>query len=249
MRKFFSHLALCITAILVIALCGCEDLGEFADVEEYYSSFGDIVVINGITREKEEYSVDEYFYSEESRDDFLVGEDGEYMGITPGEYVYVAIPFESDINMESFALYIKATEDVSLYINVYLTDSIPSNFRSLGDNPPNGSTPATGGQTEEKIFDDPDPETRVSEVKLYLNKEKWGSFLVEAFLKDGSPLRSLEIKDGQYLLLQIRNNSGVRVYNEDLKAYVDPETGLPLNSARITMTNLLVRTLDQDDGE
>ena len=56
MRKFFSHLALCITAILVIALCGCEDLGEFADVEEYYSSFGDIVVINGITNEKEEYS-------------------------------------------------------------------------------------------------------------------------------------------------------------------------------------------------
>lgn len=35
-RIIASVLALCITAILVIAVCGCEDLGTYEDTTEYY---------------------------------------------------------------------------------------------------------------------------------------------------------------------------------------------------------------------
>ena len=56
-----SLFVLCITAILWVALCGCEDLGTYEDTEEYYSSFGDVVLIGGTTRDEDEYSVSKYF--------------------------------------------------------------------------------------------------------------------------------------------------------------------------------------------
>ena len=46
--------AICIMAILGIALCGCEDLGAYEDTNEYYGSFDDIVMIDGQTKELEE---------------------------------------------------------------------------------------------------------------------------------------------------------------------------------------------------
>ena len=54
---------ICITAILGVAVCGCDDLGSFSDVEEYYASFGDIVLLSGTTKERKEYSVKDYFYN------------------------------------------------------------------------------------------------------------------------------------------------------------------------------------------
>jgi hypothetical protein len=56
--------------------------------------------------------------------------------------------------------------------------------------------------------------------------------------------KSIEIKDGQYILLQIRNNSGVRVFDEVKGIFVDPQTMLEIKKAEITMTNLLIRALD-----
>ena len=58
MIKFLSRLALCITATLAVALCGCDDFLVYTDTKEYYDSFGDITFINGISKEKKEYSVD-----------------------------------------------------------------------------------------------------------------------------------------------------------------------------------------------
>ena len=82
-----ASFVLCITAILAIALCGCEDLGAYEDTEEYYASFGDIVLIDGTSRERSNYSVEDYFYNEESREAFLAGEDGAYKGVEHSDYV------------------------------------------------------------------------------------------------------------------------------------------------------------------
>ena len=257
-RSFF---VLCITAILWVALCGCEDLGAYEDTEEYYSSFGDVVLIGGTTRDEDEYSVSKYFYNEESREDFLAGEDGAYKGVEHSDYVYMAIPFKSTIDMDSLALFLMSHEDVTVYINFYVTDEIPSEWRSIQDNEvkdetdgtesdgsaEEGDTSESGSdeETEEKTYDDPDPATRVGEIAVSLKKEVWNSFVLDVFTVDGQRQNSIQIQDGQYLLLQIRNNSGVRIFDEEKQIYLDPQTGLELPKAEFTVTNLLIRALDR----
>ena len=254
-RLFKSAIVLCITAILVIAVSGCEDLGAYSDTDMYYSSFGDIVLISGTTRTEEDYSVEDYFYNKDSRDDFLRGDDGAYEGIEHSDYVYMAIPFECDITMDTLALYIQSESDVSVYMSIFVTDTIPSEWKSLTDlEAENDTAEDENGEeaeeneneeeNEEKVYDDPNPETRVGDVVIHLKGGKWNSFVLDTFRVNGTTQKSIEIKEGQYILLQIRNNSGVRVFDEDKRAFVDPQTGLELPKAYITVTNLLIRALN-----
>ena len=90
-------------------------------------------------------------------------------------------------------------------------------------------------EKEEKVYDDPDPETRIGEIIVHLESGKWDSFMLDVFSVNGTSQKSIQINEGQYILLQIRNNSGVRELNT--------ENGLKLDRAEITMTNLLVRAL------
>lgn len=252
-------LAFCIMAILGVAICGCDDLGAYEDPEEYYNSFGDIVLIDGATKDSEEYSVEEYFYNKESREDFLEGEDGAYQGVEFGDYVYMAIPFESNIDMDTLALFVRSQDDVTVYINVFVSDDIPSAWRAISDNEisQDGSGDAsdeeadteTDTETEEPVYDDPDAETRIGEIVVHLKKGKWSSFVLDEFNLNGKTQKSIQIKDGQYILLQFRNNSGVRFFDEEKQIFVDPQTALELPTAKITMTNLLIRALDIKNGD
>ena len=254
---FKAFVAICMAAIILIAACGCEDLGAYENTEEYYSSFGDVVLIDGTTKNRTEYSVETYFYNKESREDFLRGEDGAYKGVEYAEYVYMAIPFESSIDMDTLALFIQSKADVTVYISVFVSDNIPTNFKAIADNQMNSdsSSNAPGQQTEdetqntETVYDDPDPETRIGEVAVHLKNGKWNSFVLDVFKIGGKTQNSIQINDGQYILLQIRNNSGVRVFNEEKQTYVDALTGIELPSAEITMTNLLIRALDVKSGD
>lgn len=254
---FKAFVAICMAAIILIAACGCEDLGAYENTEEYYSSFGDIVLIDGTTKNRTEYSVETYFYNKESREDFLRGEDGAYKGVEYAEYVYMAIPFESSIDMDTLALFIQSKADVTVYISVFISDKIPTNWKAVADNVINqdGSNIvlAEGAENEsqntEKVYDDPDSETRIGEVSVHLKNGKWNSFVLDVFKIGGKTQNSIQINDGQYILLQIRNNSGVRVFNEEKQAYVDAITGIELPSAEITMTNLLIRALDVKNGD
>ena len=256
-RKAVSFcLALCIMATLGVAICGCDDLGAFEDTEEYYASFGDIVLLNEDS--KEGYDVEEYFYNKESRNNFLKGDDGVYKGVDFDRYVYMAVPFEKNINMDSFALYLQAKDEVTVYINVYVTDKIPSNWKTIEDNVTETETKTetetdvetdvetdldTETETEntEVVYDDPDPDKRVGELTVHLKSGKWNSFILDTFRVDGEVQKSIEINKGQYVLLQIINNSGARVFSEEKQDYVD---GSELDGAELTMTNLLIRALD-----
>ena len=250
---------ICITAILGVAICGCDDLGSFSDVEEYYGSFGDIVLISGTTKERKEYSVKDYFYNKESRKNFLNGDDGAYRGVEHKDYVYMAIPFESDIEMDTLALYLESEADVSVYMNVYITDKIPENWQGIEDIKADGENTSTEenaegetgetetGENDEPTYDDPDPETRIGEIAVHLKKGLWASFLLDEFSVSGTKQESIQIKYGQYILIQFRNNSGIRSYNEEKQLYVDPQTGIALQKAEITATNLLIRALSVEN--
>lgn len=251
-----ASVAICMTAIFLIAACGCEDLGAYENTDEYYNSFGDIALIDGTTREKTEYSVENYFYNKESREDFLRGEDGAYKGVEHSDYVYMAIPFKSNIDMDTLALFIQSKTDVTVYISVFVSDKIPSAWKAIADNevPQNSTGDASAEEAEvessdiEKVYDDPDPDTRIGDVTVHLKQGKWNSFVLDVFKINGVSQKSIQINNGQYILLQIRNNSGVRDFDEKKQIFVDPVTGLELSKAEITMTNMLIRALDIKNG-
>ncbi|MBO7303369.1 MAG: hypothetical protein J6U68_04200 [Clostridia bacterium] len=265
-----TFIAFCLMATLAVAMSGCYDLGAYEDEGEYYDAFGDIVLINGSTKERKKYSVEKYFYNEDSQEDFLEGEDGAYKGVPSGEYVYMAIPFKSIIDMDILAMYMCSESDATVYINVFVTDEIPSSWKSIEDNIINNEKPDVpsaetdelpeaetdglfGDESEkatditeeiEKVYDDPDPDTRVGDLVVHLKAGKWDSFLLDKFVVNGSTKNSIEIKKGQYILLQFRNNSGVREFDEEKQSFFDPQTGIQLPKVEITMTNLLIRALD-----
>ena len=263
-RKLKAFVAACITAILVIAVCGCEDLGAYENTEEYYATFGDVIFLGGAAKDGKKYSVEEYFYNEESREDFLTDDNGVYRGVEHSDYVYVAIPLKKDIEMDSLAMFLQAKTDGTLYINVYVTDKVPANWKKIdeidayGEGSAQGSDEAfeynsVGSLAEslegeagdlENTYDDPDPETRVGEVAVYLRGGVWNSFTLNSFNVSGALEKSIHLKSGQYILLQIRNNSGVRELDAETGVYVDPQSGIALDRAEITITNLLIRALD-----
>ena len=287
-KTVITCVALCIMAILWVALCGCDDLGAYEDTTEYYDAFGEVVMINGESGQVEEYEVEEYFYNEDSREDFLVDDDGNYYGIEHEKFVYIAIPFEKDIDMDSLALYMQSMDDAAIYMKFYVVDKLPLNFRPIGDkliagdetdDTQNGGTETGGTQTdgtetggsengdgnetgdgtsggesggntenEKPKYDDPDYSASVGEIVIHLEKEKWNSFVLEQFKVNGEKRESIQINEDQYLLIQIMNNSGLRVFDEEKNAFFDPQSELELKEASITATNLLIRALDIKDG-
>ena len=228
--------AICMAAILVIAACGCEDLGAFEDPNEYYSSFGNIVLISGTTKEEKEYSVSKYFYNEDSREDFLKGEDR----VAYSDYMYMAIPFHSSVDMDTLALYLQSQNDVTVYINAYVINE--SEWKAIRDNDDDSEGSTGDSENNEKVYDDPD--TKIGEVAVHLKDGKWNSFALDVFRTNGESQNSIQIKSGQYVLLLFRNNC----VDENKQAYVDPDTGIQLPRAEITMTNLLIRALEVRNG-
>ena len=259
-RKVIACVAFCIMAIFMIALCGCDDLGAYESTEEYYASFGEITLLGGAAGNGKKYSVEEYFYNEESREDFLTGNDGKYHGITHSDYVYMAIPLNDDLNMDSLALYLQSINDVTLYINVYITNKIPTNWKTIEEADAsklsaeafeyklNSATPYAN-ESEGESYDDPDYKKRVGEATVYLKGGKWNSFTLDTFKINEAYQKSIQLEKNQYILLQIRNNSGVRDLDKETGLLVDPQTGRVLEKANITMTNLLVRAIDEAEAK
>ena len=290
-----AFVVLCITAILAIAVCGCEDLGAYDDTAEYYDCFGNIIFVDGVTGDYSDYSVEDCFYNKESKENFLVGENGEYMGVPHDYYEYVAIPVESTIDMDTLALYIQADDKATVYISIYVADEIPdeddtstdtettdaqsespdvSNTATEGQSAPpreeKGNEPDMGGDPDNTIIETERTESapeeaekenkapeqtqeeskpsyskvKIGEIVIQLNGGKWDSFMLDEFDVNGKTQKSIQINEGQYILMHIRNNSGLRNPDAADQASVEPQNENELQSVKITMTNLLVRTLE-----
>lgn len=290
-----AFVVLCITAILAIAVCGCEDLGAYDDTAEYYDCFGNIIFVDGVTGDYSDYSVEDCFYNKESKENFLAGENGEYMGVPHDYYEYVAIPVESTIDMDTLALYIQADDKATVYISIYVADEIPdeddtstdtettdaqsespdvSNTAAEGQSAPSeegkGSEPDMGGDPDNTIIETERTESaseeaeteseapeqteeevkpsyskvKIGEIVIQLDGGKWDSFVLDEFDVNGKAQKSIQINEGQYILMHIRNNSGLRNPDAADQASVEPQVENELQSVKITMTNLLVRTLE-----
>ena len=236
--------AISVAAMLAVTLVGCFDLGDFSDDSAYYSAFGDVRLVYQNTEAGEgikdiqyaDYSIRDYFYNKNTGEKFSYGdpkdsEADDNKGIPQKNYLYMAIPVNQDMSVDSFALYFNATQSGSLNIAVYLLDDLPdggnfTNVKLLND--PEYQTKvdqATGEEIQEPIiYSDPDDSLKVAEVSLQAAEEKWSSVLVDTW-KNGE--QSLSIKKSQYLLLRFMNNGAEKA-----------EDDIPI---AFRTTNLLIR--------
>ena len=88
--------------------------------------------------EYEDYSVEDYFYNKSTGEKFSYGnpkdeESDEGKDIPQLSYVYMAIPVEQDLRIESFARDFNATQTCSMEVFFYVVDELPNggNFKNI----------------------------------------------------------------------------------------------------------------------
>jgi hypothetical protein len=206
-------------AIMAAVLVGCFDLGDFSDDAAYYDAFGEISLVYSTEKKEAEYkkySVEDYFYNKATGEDFSYGnpKDEEPDGgkdIPQLPYVYMAIPVQQDMKIDSLALYFNAVEDCPIEVAFYLVNELPdggsfSDIRLLEDPEYLPESNGNGEEEPEKIkYSDPDDSLMVAKTTLQAKGGNWVSLLVN----DWSGENMLEVKEGQYVLLRFINNSGI----------------------------------------
>jgi hypothetical protein len=237
-----------VAAVLAATAVGCFDLGEFSDEEAYYDAFGDVQLVYqnpSATKkdvESEDYSIKDYFYNKNTGEDFTYGdpkdeEPDEGKDIPQLPYVYMAIPVEQDMKVESLALYFNALGTCALDISFYVVDELPDGgdftnvrifgepeYRQVFDDDGNPLYENNEPVYEKIKYSDPDDSLLVGKTNTHLKEGGW----VACVMENWSSGDVVEIKESQYLLLRFVNNCAA-----------DTDT----ISVAFRVTNLLIRTV------
>ena len=239
-----------VAALLSATLVGCFDLGDFSDESAYYDAFGDVGLVyqnpNVIEKavEQEEYSVKDYFYNKNTGEDFTYGdpkddESDEGKDIPQLSYLYMAIPVQENLNVDSFALYFNAKQTCNLEVFFYVVDELPddgnfTNIQLLGDpeyqqkldEEGNPMLDLNGEEIYEKVvYSDPDDSLLVANATAHVRNDAWVSMLVDSW----NGKNTIEVKKSQYLLLRFINNGGASTGENPTVAF--------------RVTNLLIRAV------
>lgn len=217
-KSFFKTLITISVAVICTAtLAGCFDLGDFSDESAYYNAFGNVTLVyqnpNSVEKDidSEDYSIKDYFYNKNTGKDFTYGdpedeEAGAEKSIPQLPYVYMVIPVEQNLSIDSLALYFNTIQTCVLEVSVYVVDNLPDfdEIRLLGE--PEYQQKLENGETvNEKInYSDPDNSLIVATATKQLKTGKWDSIIVNTWNNENA----LSIKKGQYILLRFINNSG-----------------------------------------
>ena len=237
-----------VAAVLAATAVGCFDLGEFSDEEAYYDAFGDVQLVyqNPSAAEKdvesEDYSIKDYFYNKNTGEDFTYGdpkdeESDEGKDIPQLPYVYMAIPVEQDMKVESLALYFNALGTCALDISFYVVAELPDGgdftnvrifgepeYRQIFDDDGNPLYENNEPLYEKIEYSDPDDSLLVGKTNIHLKEGDW----VACVMENWSSGDVVEIKESQYLLLRFVNNCAA-----------DADT----ISVAFRVTSLLIRTV------
>ena len=224
-------LSIGIAVLFSAMLVGCFDLGDFSDESVYYSTFGDIGLVyqNPEATEKDierdNYDIEDYFYNKNTVDDFVYGnpedeESDEGKDIPQLSYVYMVIPVEENLTVESVALYFNADKTCSLEVVFYVVDSLPNdgdftNIQLLGEPEYQQKLDENGkpmtDENNQPIYErvnyaDPAEESIVGRAMVNVKNGEWIPIIMENW-NSGDRIM---IKESQYLLLRFVNNSGIQ---------------------------------------
>ncbi len=239
-KKISCLFSIVLILALIVFSTGCAtDLGTFSednDYEEYYNSFGTVdglfEVETGGQYEpgKLSYDVKNSLLNEETVDNMDWDKD-EYV-VQTKEYVYIILPFERAMVLESVALFVKADIDCEMHINAFYFQNeaaAPKKIKYLHS--PDTETIIVDDEPVEVeiVYDDPAPIDRISYATVSLTKDEWGSFILSNFRQEGYDDENLHTGDDGLLYIRIENNSGHNVST--------------LPSCPFTFIDLLVRKL------
>ena len=223
-------IAISVAVLWAATLVGCFDLGDFSDESAYYTSFGDVRMVyqNPKSLEKdmeyEDYSIKDYFYNKNTGENFTYGdpkdeESDEGKDFPQLEYVYMAIPIEKNMSIESLSLYLKATKSCELEVFFYLVDEMPDDgdftrvklwgepeFQQKFDENGRPILDGSGNFVYEKlVYSDPDESQKVAETSVFATQNQWVSLTASHWTVG----QLLTVKESQYLLIRFANNCGV----------------------------------------
>lgn len=215
----------------VFFMSGCYDLGIFKNDEEYYSSFGDVKLIN--QKGMQTYSFKDYFYNEQSINNFA----GDI--VEKDEYIYLVLPVVKDFNLAEFSLYLQSDADSVMYYSLYIVDFIPTNIRKYTDPKSTEKKDDDGnaiiGEDGNPVMEDIEYGDLLADDSVYqssvtLEKNKWRSFTAKLSTKQSQNSSKYHVQNGQYIIVKFENNSGIGFD----KGY---------NSLVFSITNLLIRAI------
>lgn len=227
--RFFGALAVLVA--LTFALSGCFDLGDFEDEEDYYACFGDVGLI-AQDEKKNDYSLKDYFFNKESVNDF-----GGNI-VLPSAYIYLVLPLNKDMEIDSFSLYLCAESEAKIRYSLFLCDSVPSNICRYDEflyqiEEDEEGNPRYDGQgnpvfVQEKdgdgnlvynedgspkyveiVYDDPPASEAVSSGEVDVKEGGWCSFTASQWTTAGGSAKTLSVVSGEYMLVRFENNSGL----------------------------------------
>ena len=228
MKALKKILFLILSMVLAFSISGCFDLGIFETDEDYYDTFGDVrlVYFDNDQVETKDYSVRDYFYNNNTVEDFVYGDPtddeddiGKDIPLLP--YVYLAVKINKSLQLDSFSLYVQGTT-ANASISVFLVNSLPdggdfTDIKNCGDPEYSQKEDEDGNlvydeegnpvydESKPISYSDPKNESLVAQTSVSVSPY-WDSFTITTW-KGG--LETLEVESGQYLLFRVNNNSGM----------------------------------------
>lgn len=230
-KRIFSLILVVFTMML---FSGCFDLGNFNDIEEYYNTFGDVRLISQTGADNaKDYSFKDYFYNEQSVNDFsgrIVDQD---------EYIYLILPVTNSFNLSEFSIFLKPETSGVVYFSLYISDFIPGNIRKYSDpksqekkdDDGNVIIDADGNPVMEDIeYGDLPASDSIYNGSVSLYAGSWDSFTAKLTTKHSTDINKYHISSGEYIIVRFENNSGLGKDQE-------------YNQISFSLTNILIRAL------
>ena len=211
-------MTLALALVLGFSLTACVDLGVFNADDEYQSYYDAFGAIEGIYDGGEHnYDVERSLFNGYTVEHLDWENDDDKVAYE--EYVYIVIPFNTDLKIESLALYVNGSVAVDVEISAFYFENAsaaPSNIK-YRSSPETEIVKVTedGKEVEKEVeieYDDPPKDVRIATAVCYVSS-KWNSFMLEKFSQSGFNDGYLHTSDDGLLYLRIENNSG---FNKDM---------------------------------
>lgn len=195
------RLKLCSIALIVMILpCmlfGCYDLGDYKNVEEYYTCFNTATLVSQDLT-KNDYLVQDCFYNSDTVEK-------NKCFIEENEYMYFSVKSTRGLNVSAFSLCVCSGEQKKLNVTLFVCDSINEFVGyELIISQYIEAHPEAYGNLQEDMF--ATVGNKIMSKSITLLPNEWGYIYIDPI--------NINIRKNQYLVLKIDNNSNLNCGKE-----------------------------------